>query len=179
MIQNRENKFESGLRKLFDKLILAYSLPPESIDIVVNTSPSGKKIMSYSICIIEKPYPTGLQAAPRKTVVAKYICGDSIKLFVKREQFKLFNIENYSVEIKDSKSDKAFIYVFFNLDDDIFSYISDVLRYNIEHYAAGSSFSCCGKYSACSRELKCVHSNTLYAKGCYYRKNLESGNVFY
>jgi len=42
-----------------------------------------------------------------------------------------------------------------------------------------SSFGCCSRYNECSDALNCLHPDQLYATGCYYRKNLEQGLVFY
>lgn len=41
------------------------------------------------------------------------------------------------------------------------------------------SFGCCSKYKECSYAKKCLHSDQLYATACMYRKNLESGHIFY
>lgn len=42
-----------------------------------------------------------------------------------------------------------------------------------------SSFACCARYEQCSDAKKCIHANQLYSKACEYRKNLESGKIFY
>ena len=41
------------------------------------------------------------------------------------------------------------------------------------------SFGCCDKYIKCSDAKKCLHSDLLYSTACMYRKNLESGKIFY
>lgn len=41
------------------------------------------------------------------------------------------------------------------------------------------SFGCCSKYKECSKAEKCLHIDPLYSYGCQYRRNLESGNIFY
>lgn len=43
----------------------------------------------------------------------------------------------------------------------------------------GESFGCCHRYVECSDALKCLHPNLLHSFGCTYKKNLESGKVFY
>ena len=40
-------------------------------------------------------------------------------------------------------------------------------------------FGCCDRFNRCSAEKKCVHDDLLYSTACMYRKNLESGNIFY
>jgi hypothetical protein len=41
------------------------------------------------------------------------------------------------------------------------------------------TFGCCDLSIKCSDAKKCVHSDKKYAKGCYYKKNLEAGKIFY
>ncbi len=41
------------------------------------------------------------------------------------------------------------------------------------------SFGCCSKFKECSQEGLCIHEDLLYATACMYRKNLESGKIFY
>lgn len=40
-------------------------------------------------------------------------------------------------------------------------------------------FSCCSRYMQCSDAKICVHPDKPFAAGCFYRKVLHSGRVFY
>ena len=40
-------------------------------------------------------------------------------------------------------------------------------------------FSCCSRYMECSNAKICIHPDKTAALGCYYRKVLHSGRVFY
>lgn len=40
-------------------------------------------------------------------------------------------------------------------------------------------FGCCSKYELCSDLKKCIHTDPFYSEACMYRKNLESGKIFY
>jgi hypothetical protein len=40
-------------------------------------------------------------------------------------------------------------------------------------------FGCCSSYKECSDNNKCLHISEDEYKGCSYRKNLESGKIFY
>lgn len=40
-------------------------------------------------------------------------------------------------------------------------------------------FSCCSRYIQCSDEKVCIQPNKRLSVGCQYRKNLESGRIFY
>lgn len=41
------------------------------------------------------------------------------------------------------------------------------------------SFGCCSRYNACSDEKKCINPDIKDAQGCMYKRNLESGRIFY
>lgn len=41
------------------------------------------------------------------------------------------------------------------------------------------SFGCCAFYEKCSDKKECVHEDQLYSSACEYRKNLDSGRIFY
>ena len=41
------------------------------------------------------------------------------------------------------------------------------------------AFGCCDKYALCSKKGHCLHEDLVYATACQYRKNLESGKIFY
>lgn len=57
--------------------------------------------------------------------------------------------------------------------------ISQLISYAVETFEPSDKYGCCDKYSECSRAGKCLHDNLFYAKACWYRKNLEKGNIFY
>lgn len=40
-------------------------------------------------------------------------------------------------------------------------------------------FGCCSSYVECSNALKCLHVGDLEYEGCYYRRKLENGIVYY
>lgn len=41
------------------------------------------------------------------------------------------------------------------------------------------SFGCCARYKECSDEIKCLHPDIKFAKGCIYKTHLENGRIFY
>lgn len=69
--------------------------------------------------------------------------------------------------------------IFTEFNDSLKKYISDVFAWELNHFTPSYQFSCCGKYKECSDAGKCLHKNLMYARGCYYRKNLEADRVFY
>ena len=179
------HSFEDKLSSVFNTIITKYELPQKTFEIAINTGKSGKET-SRSICIVEPPYPPGLGMASRNTVILryKYIYSESkepmLQLFVRRKQFNHIVLPDTCLEVKDMESDNASFHVYFCPDDPgILNYIFDIACYNIENYESTNSFGCCSKYAACSAKRKCIHDNNLYAKGCFYRKNLEKGKIFY
>lgn len=40
-------------------------------------------------------------------------------------------------------------------------------------------FGCCSKYEDCSNAKHCLHEDQVYSMVCVYRKNLDSGRIFY
>lgn len=82
-------------------------------------------------------------------------------------------------EIKKLKSDALNTYIIFRFwNDNVFKFIKDIVVYYVENFEPSDKFGCCGKYKECSEAGKCLHDNKFYAKACWYRKNLESGNAF-
>jgi len=55
----------------------------------------------------------------------------------------------------------------------------DMLKKAIADYVPSHTFGCCSRYKECSHAKKCIHPDLFYAKGCYYRKNLEADRIFY
>ncbi|MBS3885580.1 MAG: hypothetical protein KGZ56_00825 [Dethiobacter sp.] len=56
--------------------------------------------------------------------------------------------------------------------------INAVYNYCYEK-AAGELIGCCHSYVACSDAKSCIQEDKPWAKGCYYRKNLINGKIFY
>lgn len=55
--------------------------------------------------------------------------------------------------------------------------ISYSLQYILDHLP--KDFSCCSRYEECSDRKSCIHPDKRVALGCYYRKVLVSGRIFY
>ena len=45
--------------------------------------------------------------------------------------------------------------------------------YEIHNYIPANRFGCCSQYKECARQHKCLHENLFYAKGCYWREQIE------
>ena len=58
-------------------------------------------------------------------------------------------------------------------------FLTYVFDYELKKFEPSEKFGCCSKYVSCSDNLKCLHNDTFYARACYYKKNLDNGNIFY
>jgi len=74
---------------------------------------------------------------------------------------------------------KAATVIFEGETQSLYDYIKAHTISCIDNYEFSNAFGCCGLYKECSDAKRCLHENKLYSKGCYYRKNLDLGQVFY
>lgn len=64
-------------------------------------------------------------------------------------------------------------------NNDYYSLIELALYDAVKTYQPENRFGCCSRYLECSKEKRCVHPDLLYSKGCWYRRNIEKGIIFY
>ena len=64
-------------------------------------------------------------------------------------------------------------------DNDLLSFLRKVIFEKVEGFEPTEKFGCCDLYRECSAAKKCLHRDLFYARACWYRKNLESGKIFY
>lgn len=58
-------------------------------------------------------------------------------------------------------------------------FLREVLYECLMELFAFDAFGCCSKYRECSKQMRCIHADLLYATACRYRKSLENGKIFY
>lgn len=65
--------------------------------------------------------------------------------------------------------------------DDVISLISQlsIIYMKVLSELGEESFGCCHRYIQCSDALQCLHPDFITSIACLYKKNLESGKVFY
>lgn len=98
---------------------------------------------------------------------------------VKNKVVSLLSVPE-NVTVKTINSDKESTYINFDSwNDKVRTFAKAIITHYIETFEPSDKFGCCGKYAECSKEGKCIHDNKFYAKACWYRKNLESGKIFY
>lgn len=172
--------WKEQLHKALDELIVAENLPENSLDIKANLSRKNDKITSYSICIYEPDLVEDKRSVDRYTVVTRLVEKKSDELMVepknKEELIKLELPEGARL----NDSDKPINFIIDPNSKNLVSYLISSVKYALENYSSkASTFACCTRYEECSNEKKCIHPNQLYSTACAYRKNLESGKIFY
>lgn len=180
--------FYEKLQQQIDDIIFSHHLPQKSIHLYSNVPSTGKnagKETSKSICIYEPDYPPrkdSHDAAPGKNFIILNIKNSSsnrIELQIRERQFAMIDTP-LTAEVKAAKINPSFVTVLFDRNDNsIFSYIKGNILYCLANYESSSSFGCCSRFIECSDAKECVHENKIYSMGCKYRKNLESGKIFY
>lgn len=177
--------FETRVNEIVNEIIQKKSLPENSIYIHSNISTKGKKEgqeISKSLCISEPDYP--IDPFKKNTQNKSYVIMNikSLSNFELQIRKKQFEEINYPAEakIKELKSDQVYKHIVFDQEsENLYAYIRANVVYCVEHYTSSNSFGCCCRYEECSNAKTCLHENKLYATGCFYRKNLESGRIFY
>lgn len=83
------------------------------------------------------------------------------------------------IKYKENTEAKTVDIDYSELSEEFYRYVEEALRYSVIMYMPANLFACCSKYIECSSAKKCLHNDLLYAKGCWYRNNLENGRIFY
>jgi len=88
---------------------------------------------------------------------------------------------NESIKIERIPSDELWSRVSFNSQEDLKNLHTFFLQLYEEAFSLLNVelFSCCSRYIQCSDEKVCIQPNKRLSVGCQYRKNLESGRIFY
>lgn len=82
--------------------------------------------------------------------------------------------------VEFSSSEKSITYRMPLLSDGLKDLAEAVIRYRVEHFVTTApKYGCCSLYKECSDAKKCLHPNRFYATACQYKKNLDSGKIFY
>lgn len=176
-----ETPFQEKIISILEKTISEKELPEKSLRMRKN---KNRKVDSYSILISEPPYPLGSERLGGEQSVMKislksksYDIDVLLRVF---ENIALPDCATYK-ELKKIGDNPQHVSVSFPTDiTDFYSYVESVLLYRLAHYhTAEASFGCCSQFIQCSDAKKCLHENKLYSTACIYRRNLESGRIFY
>ncbi len=77
-------------------------------------------------------------------------------------------------------NDKDFVKIYIDSLKDIPDHIDDI-KLSCQYILDGvqKDFSCCSRYMECSDAKICTNPDKMAAVGCYYRRALHNGKVFY
>ena len=155
-----------------EKIADKYNISKDFISPLINSD------KSLSVWITElttgKKAKLAFKVSLKGKKVAKYVS------FVVRKS-TIENIalpENVSIKYIDSDITNAIVN-FPTGENNFNTFVHDILDYSVNTFEPSDKFGCCSKYIECSNAKKCLHENLFYAKACFYRKNLESGKIFY
>ena len=175
--------FEKQILFMFDELTTEFSLSPASFSLKKNYSKAGANpgsLISTEIDIHEEVYPPDNAHSIASTSLVLYLKPNPhyYELLVRHDRLSYISIPR-TASLKPM-ADKLYTHILFQFEDSsIWTFIRENIVYCINNYLPSSSFGCCSRYKEYSSMKKCMHPNILYANGCQYRSNLESGNIFY
>lgn len=176
-----ETPFQMKILSILDKIISEKELPEKGLRLRKN---KNRNIDTYSILISEPPYPLGSERLGGEQSVMKIsLKADSYDIDILLSVFENITLPDsasYKI-LKQIGDSPQHVSVSFPINDSKFyNYVESVILYRLAHYrTAESTFSCCSQFIQCSDAQKCVHENKLYSTACTYRRNLESGRIFY
>lgn len=179
------SNWKNDVKTMLEILAEDMELPEGSLYLYSNIGKKSKKVTSYSICIYEPEYPpipNAKKDEKRNSVVLRIEekTETEVELTLGRVQYESINTpETAEINIRQSEPDT--VRMKFDASDPAFiEYLKENTIYRIRNYSSKeSSFGCCSRYEMCSDAKKCVHENKLFACACQYKRNLESGRIFY
>ncbi len=176
--------WKKGVQLVLDNVIKKNELPENSIRLMENQGKNGDDAKSFSICIMEPSIIDDGRSSKRNDTII------NIRENTLKSDASILRIEprkNGATELiefpKEAKVFRPQSGLYFQISDSagsLISYIASSVQYAVDTYISKEdTFACCSRYMECSKQKKCVHRNRLFSTACQYRKNLETGKVFY
>ncbi len=182
------DKFVNSLTVMLKKYEVEKELPENCLYVRENFSPKEKKLTSWSVCIHEPYYPAPYgddKYDKQIEVIVTFRKKDLVKdglcctFSVKKSVLEKIHIVGSPKILSGSSSESIMLRYSVN-DPGLLLFMDHLFEYRIDNYHSFEAiFGCCFRYVECSDAMKCLHPNKLYSKACAYRRNLESGRVFY
>lgn len=170
---NKDELFEfnydrliEDIRKTIRSVSNELNLPDGFLELIENQK-------SYSLWIIEpvtkKRSQMILTASQRGNKNVKYG-----RIEVKKSIIDRYKVDLFTVNERDPSV------CYYDLPyGSAYSMIYYITHSCAENFVPSDKFGCCHLYRECSAAGKCLHYDLFYARACWYRKNLESGKIFY
>ena len=146
----------------------------------VNDSIILQKDLKQSDILYKSNSDSSISVLLRNVLMYKIDSKSINSVIIKENTLKQFNLPcgSKSEKINSSNGFTKIIFLPQVNIEDIKKLFAEIIEYNIFNFST-DFFGCCALYETCSNEKKCIHSDKLYATGCFYRRNLESGKIFY
>lgn len=128
-----------------------------------NKGKENEKLIGYSLSLDNNLFAKSNDKLTEITVKDPYL-RDDIPGEIKRAELK---------------SPKGFTKITFSGPSFGIDFLKGVALEFARTYIPSYRFGCCDLYVKCSGTGKCIAKDNFYAKGCFYRENLEKGLVFY
>lgn len=184
------------LKKLAEEVTVAYELPERGVIVLANIG-KGKnnkgQVISYSVCTNEPPYPATEDEMKDENRTQTRLITIQAPKAKKSKDAVMFTIDNFMTQVLPPTEDMELLTK--NKTDEemckqrirvamtspsLLPWMKSFIEYRIKNfYSAADSFGCCSLFNECSNAKKCIHPNRLYSTVCAYRRNLESGRIFY
>lgn len=166
-------------KSIYDKLINEINQAIEWVSSEMKLPNGFLKLIenqkTHSVWIIEpvtqKKSQMILTVAPRGRANEKYA-----RIEVKTAIINRSALSNFTAYENDSSLS---YYDIRNPNETYATLFYDIINDCAIRFIPSEKFGCCEKYRECSAAKKCLHDNQIYAKACWYRKNIESGKIFY
>lgn len=185
---NPLEKFMKDLQERCDFIVTQMHYPEHCLAVVKKI---GKTVTSYSVVINEPSAPFG-KVDPSKSTTGNGVLymkesgsksdADKIVIHVDERQ-DYFTTTPASAEksLKEPANAPKYYEIKMRLvDPELLPYLEKIIFRELSNYVTREPvFGCCNLYVECSDSKKCLHQNPMYATACAYRKNLESGRIFY
>ena len=113
--------------------------------------------------------------------VIRIKCSTKKSYFSTKSSYETLSKYSSSLNAEKIKSDPLWVRIPINSISDIEQLYPLILDLYDEAYEQinTETFSCCSRYVECSDAKMCIHPDKILAKGCFYKKNLEKGRIFY
>lgn len=167
-------KFENGEKavKDFETGEIVKIIDPKTNEEKILKEPDPNKL---SVWICE---PISLKKSDRAFRIEKEDTTTS-KGFKVSFIYKRRNVIDVPSDATEVYNHPTLSYIFPHDSVYVYDYLQEIFSHTLKNFEPTEKFGCCGKYVKCSNARKCLHENTFYARCCMYRKNLESGRIFY
>jgi len=186
--QNLYDKFIKDLQGVCDYLVHELNYPSHFL--VVNKS-EGKTVTSFSVAVNEPVSPFGTVDESKASSAAGFLYmkdsatkkdAGKIQIHVPVNVFEAEEAPLSAESVRrDPKGAASYYEVKVQLSDEsLIPYLGRIVKRMLSGYVSSQPrFGCCHLYKECSDAQHCVHDNPLFVLACQYKRNLESGKIFY